>query len=75
MDHSIQKAKEIKELYEKIWLGLDNVTAVSIGKNPAGYPCIIISLEKDDEFTRDIFPAEIEGIPVEIRISGRISSL
>ena len=72
METSIQKACKIKKIYEKIWLDIENVTGVGTGKSKDGRICLVISLAKDEPSTRDIFPVEIEGIPVEFRITGEI---
>jgi hypothetical protein len=70
MTESMVKVNKIKKLYEEIWLELDNVTAVGSGKTKDGRICLVISLNCDDPATRDIFPREIEDIPIEFRISG-----
>ncbi len=72
MTESMGKAKKIKKLYEEIWLELDNVTAVGSGKTKDGRICLVISLSHDDPVTRNIFPREIEDIPIEFRISGEM---
>jgi hypothetical protein len=64
------KVLKIKRIYEDIWLGLDKVTAVGTGMTKDGRPALIISLSSDDQATKDIFPAQVEGIPIEFRISG-----
>lgn len=75
MEDSVSKATGIIKLYEKLWLELENVTGVGTGKTKEGRTCLVISLSEDNQATRDIFPAEIEGIPVEFRISGEIDML
>jgi hypothetical protein len=74
MDSAMIKAFEIRERYEKIWMALENVTAVGTGMTSDGRTGIIISMEKDDIVTKNIFPPEIEGVPVELRISGNIDA-
>jgi hypothetical protein len=68
------KAAEIKNRYEILWMGLKNVTSVGTGKTSDGKTSIVISLAIDDPETRSIFPAEIEDIPLEFRISGDIDA-
>jgi len=75
MESSLRKAKKIVRRYEQIWMGLKNVSGVGTGKTREGKLCIVISLSRDDPATRNIFPVEIEGIPFEIRISGKIDAL
>ncbi len=74
MKSSVTKAGEIIKRYEQIWMGLENVTGVGTGKTNDGRTCLVISLVKDDQFTRDIFPSEIEGLPVQVRISGNFDA-
>ncbi len=73
MDSSHNKAKKIIERYGEIWMGMEYITSVGIGKTDEGDTAIVISLEKDNPSTRDIFPAEIEDIPVRFKISGTIT--
>ncbi len=75
MDYNIRKAKKIINRYEQIWMGLKNVSSIGTGKTSEGRLCIVISLSGDDPKTRRIFPAEIEGIPVEVRIIGKVDTL
>ncbi len=74
MDSSHNKAKVIIERYREIWMGLDNVTSIGIGKTNEGRTAIVISLEKDNPSTRDIFPVEIEDTPVKFKISGKMET-
>jgi hypothetical protein len=66
----MERLMKIKSIYEGIWLELDKVTAVGTGRTRDGRPALIISLSSDDQPTKDIFPAEVEGIPIEFRITG-----
>jgi hypothetical protein len=66
----MERLMKIKSIYEGIWLELDKVTAVGEGRTKDGRPALIISLSSDDQATKDIFPAEVEGIPIEFRITG-----
>ena len=74
MKDPLIKAGEVKNRYSQIWMGLDCVTAVGTGITSNGKPGIIISMEKEDTATRNIFPPEIEGIPVEVKITGEIDA-
>ncbi len=75
MSSSLKKAEEIIKRYEQIWMGLENVTGIGTGKTNDGRTCLVISMAKDDRPTRDLFPVEIEGLPVEVRISGEFNAL
>jgi hypothetical protein len=70
MGESFEKASKIREMYEQIWLGLDKVTAVGTGKTADGRICIVISLSSDDPDTTNMFPPEIEDVPIEFRVTG-----
>ncbi len=72
MENLQNKAERIKKTYSDIWLGLDHVAAVGTGTTNDNQICIVISLEEDDESTRNIFPKEIEDIPVEFKITGKL---
>ena len=72
MEKPDNKAAEVINLYRAIWLGLEHVTGVGLGKSDDGRTCIVISLSEANTATMDIFPAEIEGIPVECRVTGEI---
>ncbi|HLF34949.1 MAG TPA: hypothetical protein VI583_11970 [Cyclobacteriaceae bacterium] len=68
------KAVAVKKRYEKQWLGISGVTAVGLGMIN-NKPGIIISIERDAEKMRALIPADVEGIPIEIRLSGNLSAL
>jgi hypothetical protein len=73
MTDQTQKAKEVKQRYEKGWLAMNGVTAVGIGlvQNEVG---IIISVEKDKAKVQAQIPHEIDGIPTSIRLTGRLNA-
>ena len=75
MESTDEHAKKIINRYEEIWMGLDGVTSVGLGKTAEGAASIIISLEQDTPSTRDIFPVEIEGIPLQFKICGKTEPL
>ncbi|MFH5831995.1 hypothetical protein ACG2F4_04425 [Halalkalibaculum sp. DA3122] len=64
------KARNIKQKYEKEWLAIDGVTAVGIGLVDGDTIGIIISVSADEERIRNQLPAEIEGIPVKVDVTG-----
>jgi hypothetical protein len=74
-DDELNRISMVKMRYQGIWMGLNNVSAVGVGITSDGRPGIIISMKREDVSTRKLFPAEIEGIPVEINISGNINIL
>lgn len=75
MDTSLERARKIIKTYRDVWLGLENISSVGTGRTDDGRVCIVISMVKDDPATRDIFPGELDDIPVEFSISGKINAL
>jgi hypothetical protein len=75
MTEQMKKALRIKKIYEQIWLELENVSAVGTGTTENGRTCLVISLVSDDPVTKDIFPREIEDIPIHFKVSGEMDAL
>lgn len=72
MESDLQKIKQVKHRYEKEWLTFEGVVAVGIGFTSENVPGIIISVEQLTENLKSKLPAEIEGIPLEIQVTGPI---
>ncbi|MEJ2054172.1 MAG: hypothetical protein P8X42_09655 [Calditrichaceae bacterium] len=70
MDEKIQQIKNIKRANEKKWLGIHNVTGVGIGMTTGQKMGIIVSVSGKSNKIRSLIPAEIEGVPVEIKPAG-----
>lgn len=75
MSNSSKKAKKIIDRYKMIWMTLDHVTSVGTGKTDDGKVCLVISLSEDNEATKELFPAEIEDLSVQFRISRQPDAL
>ncbi len=75
MIESKEKVMKVKNIYEKIWLELEKVNAVGTGKTRDGRLGLVISLSCDDPATKEIFPGEIEGVPIEFKITGETDAL
>ena len=71
----LQAIKAIKQKVEKEWLKIPGVVAVGIGKTARGKAGIIVSVREFSTEVQTMIPADINGIPVEIRISGPIQAL
>ncbi len=67
--------KSLKKRYEKKWLTMPAVTAVGIGLLENGGTGLIISVEKDDDTLRNEIPRSMEGIGIEIQVSGPFKAL
>ena len=72
MPNQLEKVKEIKKKYEKIWITIDGVTAVGIGNTSDGGSGLIISVIKKTEKIRKMIPDKINGISIEIQITGEL---
>lgn len=74
MENEIQHIKNIKKQYEHTLLKVKNVVAVGIGMTSDQRNGIIISVVKESQKTRSKIPNQIEGIPVEVKITGKIKA-
>ena len=60
-------------IHEQSIMGLDDVEG--IGESLCeGTPCIKIFLSEDNPSTRAVLPAELEGVPVVVELSGGFSA-
>ena len=75
MNVSIETLRRIKNKYEKEWLNIPGVQAIGIGMNKQGEQSIVVTVSKLDEKLKKRFPAEVEGVPVELREGGPFSAL
>ena len=75
MSQEIEKARQIKQKYEKDWLKIPDISAIGIGNTSSGKIGIIISLKTDSVQSRKQIPPEVNGVPIEIKISGEIRAL
>ena len=75
MDPTINKCKKIKNYYERKWFQIKGVVAVGIGKTSDNEVGLIISVVKNAKRIRKLIPLQIEGIPIEIIVSGEIKAL
>ncbi|MBC9796901.1 hypothetical protein [Sinomicrobium weinanense] len=73
-DDSLKKAMEIKRRYERHWLDISGVTAVGVGQVEQGRTGIIVSVTDDGNHIREQIPSEVEGVTVEIQVSGILRS-
>lgn len=68
----INHIKSVKRAHERTWMALDGVTAVGIGIITGGQTGIIISVSANPAGLRRQIPEQVDGVPVEIRVSGPI---
>ncbi len=72
MDKTFKKAENILARNRKKWLALENVVSAGIGRTDKGDICILVLLARDNNSIRRMIPGEIDGIPIEVRVSGKI---
>ena len=71
----IEKVKKIKKQYEKEWLSIAGVVAIGVGEVSKNQIGLIVSVIEDENKYKQLIPAEVEGIPVLIKVSGKITAL
>lgn len=71
MEENIQHIKNIKKVYEKKWLKMKDVTGIGIGLTGSKKMGIIVSVSNESKKVKSAIPSEIEGVPVEIKQTGR----
>ena len=83
-NQSVQRALEVKRRHEKELLSKANVVAVGVGSRrrggfPTGEASIVVSVRNKVPLSelkaRDVIPAQIEDVPVDVIESGEIRAL
>ena len=83
-DQAMQRALEVKRRHEQELLRKANVVAVGIGHGkrggvPTQEVCIVVSVKNKVPLSklkpRDVIPAEIEKVPVDVVETGEIRAL
>jgi hypothetical protein len=75
MAESLERVRAVKQLHEKHWLSFAGVVAVGIGQRSDGSPQIIVSVEAQAERIRSEIPEQVEGVFVEIQVTGPMRAL
>jgi hypothetical protein len=75
MSESLERVRAVKQLHEQRWLALAGVVAVGIGQRPEGTPQIVVSVEAESERIRREIPESVEGVAVEIKVTGSLRAL
>lgn len=75
MSEETERAKRVKRENEARWLGLEGVVAVGVGQTADGRPAVVVSVRADDARLRRALPAQVDGVPVEVRVSGDLRAL
>lgn len=83
-DDHLERARRVKARHEAVLLKKANVVAVGVGyRQRGGSPtrevCITVSVSKkqplDELDPREVVPAEIEGVPVDVQETGEVRAL
>ena len=83
-DQSVQRAMEVKRRHEQELLRKANVVAVGVGYGKRGGVqtsaiCIVVSVKNkvpsSELKPRDVIPAQIEDVPVDVVETGEIRAL
>lgn len=74
MSATMETIKRLKRRYEAGWLAIPEVVAVGIGQTSAGAPGLIVSVRNSPEKVRQTIPEKVEGVPVEIQVTGEIKA-
>ena len=81
---AIARAQAVKARYEKKLMRKRNVVGVGVGfreraGQQTGDVCIVVSvrlkLSPDQLAPRDIIPAELDGVPVDVKVTGAFRAL
>ena len=75
MSESLDRVRAVKQLHEQRWLTFTGVVAVGIGQRSDGSPQIVVSVEAEPERIRREIPEQIEGVCVEIQVTGSMRAL
>jgi hypothetical protein len=66
--------REVKKIHESRLLSLPGVVSVGIGLDKKGRSAIIIGMDSPNPETETKLPAELDGYPVVVRITGPIKT-
>jgi hypothetical protein len=75
MSESLDRVRAVKRLHEQRWLACKGVVGVGIGQRSDGNPHIVVSVEAEPERIRREIPEQVEGVEVEIRVTGPLRAL
>lgn len=67
------RPEEVLNRHSGELMRMRGVLSVGIGRDDAGRPVIVIGLDGERPETQAALPANIDGVPVQIRTSGRVS--
>ncbi len=68
------RPEEVLNRHSGELMRMRGVLSVGIGRDDAGRPVIVIGLDGERPETQAALPASLDGVPVQVMTSGRISS-
>jgi hypothetical protein len=68
------RPEEVLNRHSGELMRMRGVLSVGVGRDDAGRPIIIIGLDGERPETQAALPATLDGVPVQVNTSGRISS-
>lgn len=68
------RPEEVLNRHSGELMRMRGVLSVGIGRDDAGRPVIVIGLDGERPETQAALPATLDGVPVQVMTSGRISS-
>lgn len=74
MSESLERVRAVKQMHQQRWLALPGVLGVGIGQRDDG-PQIVVMVEAEPERIRREIPEEVEGVAVEIQVTGTLRAL
>jgi GH24 family phage-related lysozyme (muramidase) len=75
MEVAIELIRQVKAKHERSWRAIEGVVAVGIGTTSDGTIGVIISVREMTREVRERIPARIEGVPIEVEVTGEIRAL
>lgn len=66
-------SEESLQNYERDLMAIDGVEGVGVGRC-GDQDCLIVFIREDEPAIRDQIPSQIDGIPIEIQVSGPIEA-
>lgn len=74
MSDKTRKARQVKQRHEESWMAIQGVNAVGVGLTAGRKIGIIVSVSGEAGKIRKQIPARVEGVPVEIQITGEFKA-